>query len=235
MDTNILKKEVIKHLRNISTSATSIVEIGFGRGVFSQILKEAFPDSYLIGYDKNPSKNFTGRYLDEARYSDILKSKDSFSLISMGSLSESCFGWNFGIRDKAGLSGLVDAIDGSLDHNGVFFLFTSVQRVLTKPQKNLMDTMSFMQGNGRELFSDVLGDEGQFLSELFQNKGLYTISIDFVKNPRQVSDLYLCRDWLRSINSDIECDLSLASQLDESSLSTGQDSGYFMFFKALKA
>lgn len=171
------ENNIIKELKKYNT-ANNILEFGFGSGGYSKLLRNAFPDSNIVGVDKNKKFNRENnkalQYLSTCIFDDINNIQDTkskFDIITFGDF-RTPFWWKFNCFSKGIYSNIIKSLDSLLVENGVFFLVLKTNKAINKSQKKFIKMSQFILENSNSTKEEW---ESDFISN---NNVIYdTISI----------------------------------------------------------
>jgi hypothetical protein len=113
--------------RELHPAPDAIMEVGFGRGRFSAILRSVFPEARIVGYDRNTKIRQKGSPafadLSEVRFLDIRRDDDADESFDLGSFAsiEMPFWWHFDIAGEEEYLRFLQALSLRLRLEGIIF------------------------------------------------------------------------------------------------------------------
>lgn len=245
---------VIKNeLNNINMAKEpKILELGYGKGWLTKILREAYPEAYIVTYDKFQKKITKDIFeiVDEFRPIDINsklfeKESSSYDLVTLGSLTTSP-SFHFGFLTKEIYAEVINSMNFYLKNNGLFFIIFNSYYYETDKEKNYLDRDKFLsfEISNKDLSNPMISYDEiiNITKNIFEKIGNFELQIKRLKNnDKQLKDLKSCEEMLNlqkklKLNTHYDNPLVLAKarEIDERLRSQGWEYGYFYIIKAFK-
>ncbi len=178
------EKLVVEKLKNNNFGKTdNILEFGFGSGAYSKLLREAFPDSFITGLDRNKmfnrKSNNADNYLSRMIFEDlnVFSEKDeSFDFITLGAMRLP-FWWKFNCYNKKTFNCLLESLFKLLSKDGKFIFLIKTEFTENERQRNnnmytnyfckqiLVDKSDFDSFTNNNIVDDIINiltDLGKF-------------------------------------------------------------------------
>ncbi|PIE79395.1 MAG: hypothetical protein CSA15_03235 [Candidatus Delongbacteria bacterium] len=250
LDSDITIKNSLGNI-NI-TKQPRILELGYGKGWLTKILRLAYPEAYIITYDKFKKKITKKIFdiVDEFRPIDINsklfeKEQYSYDLVTLGSIVSNP-SFHFGFLTKEIYAEVIKSMNFYLKKDGLFFIIFNSYYYENEREKNYLDRDKFLsfEAPNKDLSNPMFKYDGiiDVTKEIFEEIGNFELQIDRVKNNDKPSkNLKGCEEMLK-LQKDMKISnyydnpvlLAKARDIDERLKSQGWEYGYFYIIKVFK-
>ncbi len=254
---NEYQKTVVDVISRLPIPPSSrIMEVGFGRGGYTRLLRYAVPEGYIVGYDRNerfyweeaPARKF----LSEARCEDVFdaaeQEQESCDLVTFGSANPALlFWWHFNCFSLGTYKSFVSACDRCCKQGGFLVAFFKLARCESPGQECYVRALEFMceaeclrRGVSYQIpgGTDILEET----ADILRKSGSYSLQGEAFMNNGSPPRMVMCREFLESLDhrrrgrkkgsmfprdSMFPDDLwRRAKELDARSFNYGQEFGY---------
>lgn len=205
------EKFLKKTLKNLEPEKINqIVEIGFGSGVYSGILREIFPKASITGFESQKVEVFSGDSLSKAIFEDFSQLKlfppGLFpDLVTMGTIGFGSFEFLFGIDSKDKLKKILLNVDKILLPDKLFLLATKIKKCSNFSQKAFHLAAKFRNEQG-DIDDDFQSKTESFdpiksTQEILSNLDSYSFQILENEDRSAPKTKLLCEAWLQMMVS----------------------------------
>lgn len=252
MGSQITGRSVSQYLTNLNlVESEKILEFGFGPCNFSKILRDSFPNSHIVGYDKCEKFDMekAKKFIDDPRNEDINETlreseKGSYDIVTMGSLLMDP-SFHFGFLEEGIFKRVVETMDYYLKSGGLFFIvFISFHHTNIR-EKNYLDRkkLIFFEAPKKDLSNPMINYDSiiKITEKIFRSIKNYSYSVDLIKNDDKIDKIKSCFDMFKtkkeygiSNHFDNPAIMSRAKEIDDSIKKYGIEYGYLNIITAFK-
>ncbi|MCK9225859.1 MAG: hypothetical protein M0R46_16795 [Candidatus Muirbacterium halophilum] len=233
--------------RAFSGKNPEILQLRYGSGIYSKLLKTSYPDGKITLLEKTNENEdkidlslFKNVIFED--YSDhiILKLEEKFDIVTLGSKQNfNLFSTKFNINTEEEFISLIKYIDYYLKPSGEIIILTRSDKFDNKSQKNFIKALYFKQSydNTTRTNKKILNEQQMvktFKTTLSQLGNYYFKTEHIKKNPLLQENLK-CIEYLNKHNYNPLPEIKeKALKIDIESKKYGQENGYLLFLRAKK-
>lgn len=247
------QKTIIEDLKMLNLPANArILELGMGRGGYTKLIRHAYPDSWIAGYnlfkiwmENKPDWHSPAVDLvSEERYEDITKvmreeDRESFDMVTLGNY-RSTLAHMFGLNDETVYRTLLESMAYYLRSGGVFLLVIKTNTCKTPAQECFAERESFKKRYHDPDMNSFQANDGIVDSTLDILKSLDLENIT-VHEHQDDCPIETGSNWDHSCTAlldekeEVDQDLRVESErIEQTVKKTGLHRGYFAVISAVK-
>ncbi|MFW5781817.1 MAG: hypothetical protein ACOCWO_00840 [Candidatus Muiribacteriaceae bacterium] len=245
---DMFNRNLINQIKRSTTAENpDILQIRYGSGLYSGLLRKAFPAGSITLIDRNPeirsliSEDFFKDILVSNYKEEVVRDLNSqFDLITLGSNQNlNLFSTKFKIYNIEEFESLIHTIDYYLKPKGEIVILTRSDRFENKSQKNFIKSLYLTQSYDDEskILQPILNEQKitQTFTDKLKKLGKYLVKAEYIKKDPLIRAPLYCRDFIERNGyyptSEI---MEKALKIDAESKKYGQENGYLLFLRAKK-
>lgn len=222
------------------TKANKVVELGFGMGMLTELIRKGLPDAFITAYDKNDKFKNKSRAIelaDEIYFNDITKVSNNqngtYDLVIMGAF-EIPFWWKFNCFNLETYKQLIDSMKSFLKNDGKIMLILKNNKHNNQAQKSYNEALKVIL-HGNDSVTDFSSNENIIVDteEVLCNLGFSQITNLTIRIKEEVSSSINCEEFLIKNNITDPLKQEKAKSIDANSSQSGFEFGYFSLITAL--
>lgn len=212
------KKLVIDYLNKVP--ADVVLEVGFGMGGHSTLLRSTYPQAYLVGYERNIKFDKRSRAcgcLNEYLFEDFHgQHSRKYDLVTMGAYDTN-FWWKFNVFTKDTLTELFNNLLKPLKDGGSLIFVIKLECYINSAEKAYNQSVNVLFDKDKYAEAAVSENILDTLASLSKDAQLQQ-TCSYFKSTEKVKELILCKD----------------EEVDAYSKKMGQERGHFAIFHIKK-
>ena len=245
---DLYNRNLINQIKRINHNPESVIlQLRYGSGLYSEILKQSYPDGKISIMEKHAEKV---QNIDKSRFSEIIindysektipELQEKFDIVTLGSNQNfNLFSTKFNINTTEEFTNLIKHIDFYLKTDGEIVILTRSDKFDNKSQKNYIKALYFTQSYDEQIHKNkIILNEQQIIKtfkETLLSIGNYIFKTEYIKKDPKLNEDVNCLQYLKEKNyTPLPEVKEKALKIDTDSKKYGQENGYLLFLRAKK-